>query len=134
MLGRMLAAVALAGLSASACNGPSTSLPASFSLAPGETARVDTDVLVRARFEEVLSDSRCPTNVECVWAGDALVAFTLTVGADEQRIELSLADAAKRRASFHGFSVELTSVNPYPVGNQPIAPRDYRASIIISRE
>jgi len=32
---------------------------------------------INLKFEEVLSDSRCPKDVECVWAGEAKVLIEI---------------------------------------------------------
>lgn len=41
------------------------------------------------RYERILTDSRCPPNVKCVWAGDAILAFVWTPkGAESQSFEL----------------------------------------------
>ena len=45
-----------------------------FALAPGAmVALADASTL---RYERVVNDSRCQPDVQCVWAGDAEVAFT----------------------------------------------------------
>jgi len=53
-------------------------------LRPGESAAVaDAGML---RYERLVNDSRCRPDVQCIWAGDAEVAFTWTPshGAPEQ--------------------------------------------------
>ena len=49
-----------------------------FSMQPGERVTLsDQSTLL---YVKVIADSRCPPDVRCVWAGDAEVAFTHTVG------------------------------------------------------
>jgi hypothetical protein len=44
-----------------------------FTLAPGQVARIGRDGPYLG-FRRVTGDSRCPMDVVCVWAGDAVVA------------------------------------------------------------
>src|SRR3972149_7613492 len=50
-----------------------------FDLKAGETARLEDSDLVM-RFEAVTSDSRCPADVTCITAGDALVRLHVRGG------------------------------------------------------
>lgn len=66
---------------------PSSSLPVptttdvtidqTFTLAPGQSARIPAQ-RIEVRFDSVSGDSRCPEDVVCVWAGDAVINLTLT--------------------------------------------------------
>eukprot|EP00657_Telonema_sp_P-1_P004455 TRINITY_DN20311_c0_g1_i1.p1 TRINITY_DN20311_c0_g1~~TRINITY_DN20311_c0_g1_i1.p1 ORF type:complete len:118 (-),score=31.44 TRINITY_DN20311_c0_g1_i1:150-503(-) len=44
----------------------------------GETITLDG---IKIKFAEVLEDSRCPTNVNCIWAGRAKVKVEVTSNA-----------------------------------------------------
>ena len=59
---------------------------------------------VSITFKEVISDSRCPQDVTCVWAGEVtfLVLINNTTGPYEKTVTL-------------GNSFELTQVNNYTV-------------------
>ena len=53
--------------------GTDAAKPARFEMTPGQRLPVgDAGIL---RYVAVTNDSRCPPNVQCVWAGDATVAF-----------------------------------------------------------
>ena len=78
---------------------------ANFLLSPGQTARAQE---LRVEFLEVLEDSRCPANTECVGPGDAIVLFRLrTSTANPSEVELHVVDPARRAAVFDGYIVEL---------------------------
>jgi len=47
-----------------------------FTVEAGETVLLD-DTGVTVRFDEVISDNRCPADVNCVQAGEASARFTL---------------------------------------------------------
>ncbi len=78
---------------------------------------------------EVLEDSRCATDVQCIQAGTVRVrAQVQTNGATveqtftlEQPVELA-----------GGMQAELTSVMPAPVSTQTIAPSEYRFTFTVS--
>ena len=44
-----------------------------FTLQAGQQVRLADDS--RLRYQRLVTDSRCPPDVQCVWAGDAIVAF-----------------------------------------------------------
>ena len=104
----------------------SPSVPATFTLRPGQTASVQN---VAVTFRQVVSDSRCPLNALCVWAGDATVAFTVRTIGQETRHELQLADPGKRTAQVHNFLLEFQELQPYPVAGQPTDTGSYRATM-----
>ena len=44
-----------------------------FALVPGQTASLANGGTLR--YVRLVDDSRCPPNVQCVWAGDAVIAL-----------------------------------------------------------
>jgi predicted enzyme related to lactoylglutathione lyase len=92
-------AVAFA-LIAAGCNGPSTSPtePATFTLKPGQTAAAQGVIVT---FRHVLSDSRCPINALCVWAGEATVEFIVRGLGKAAKYELELGIDPARRTVTH---------------------------------
>ena len=79
-----------------------------FSMRPGDRVTLpDRSVL---RYVDVVTDSRCPPEVQCVWAGDAEVAFTRTVdGATAQSFSLHTGRGA-RSEDFGGRRLTLVSL------------------------
>ena len=87
-----------------------------FELALHHSARVEHgDVLVR--FAELIEDSRCPRDVECIQAGRARVRLEVRRGAAEPvSIEIGT-DADRALASAGGVTWELQAVSPYPTAS-----------------
>lgn len=88
-------------------------------------------------FRDVIDDSRCPSDVVCVWRGVAVIGFDVTVDRREaQRITLADADGAGHpsEAMVEGYRIRLIQVDPYPQTNQPIPPETYSAVIRVSRQ
>lgn len=87
----------------------------SVSLSVGESARVSgTGDVIRVA---AVNDSRCPSDVQCITAGDALVTLQFS-GSGAERTETLTLVAPPRSASYHGIRVTLISVAPYPVSTR----------------
>lgn len=102
-----------------------------FELHPGDSARLADGFEVR--FEGVRSDSRCPIDVQCVSAGDALVAISVTPpgGARVER-ELHTRLGATETV-VNDYTIKLTALTPFPRTDRPIRADDYVATLTLSR-
>lgn len=131
------------GLALTACS--STRLatePVSYSLSEaadsvrirvGETIIVDG---IRVRFAAVESDSRCPIDVTCVWAGDAVAKLSADQNCDcgTPAVELRLHTTLEpKSATAYGFRVELLQLKPYPNSTTTIRSDAYSAWLRIVR-
>lgn len=94
-LAAVLVAPMLLPLSLAACasttSGDDATTPvsdgSSFRLSPGQGVTLADNS--RLRYLRLVNDSRCAPDVQCVWAGDAIVAFEWTpAGGDAERFEL----------------------------------------------
>lgn len=85
-------------------------------------------------FASVRSDSRCPMDVMCVWAGDAIIALSLSQpgGAAAER-ELHT-QASGSETSYQAYSIKLVALSPYPRSNLQIRPEDYRATVTVNQQ
>jgi hypothetical protein len=61
-----------------------------------------------------IADSRCPSDVTCVTAGDAVVALVLS-GDGDRADTLHTSGLRRRETTYGGHRIELTDVRPYPV-------------------
>ena len=109
-------------------NPTAASLPATLTIAPGESATADS---VRVTFVKVTSDTRCPINALCIQAGDAGAQFRITVRGNEATSDLALVDPAKRSTTVGGVTVEFDSLQPHPVSGETTDPKTYRATVNI---
>ena len=101
----------------------------SFELRVGETALTTDDV--RIKFDTVRSDSRCPTDVTCVRAGEAVIALTIgRVGEVPEGRELDT--AARSSTTFLNFTITLSSLQPYPRSDRQPQPGDYIGTFIVN--
>ncbi len=93
----------------------------SFRLAPGESAALDG--APRMTFSGVTEDSRCPTGVVCIRAGEVVVDVAFAGGAS-----VSLRPGESTR--WGDTQLQLVGVTPYPTSGGSIAASAYRATFV----
>jgi hypothetical protein len=137
-----LIATAIAILTAGAC--ASSSLPtdpvvySQSEAADSVKVRVGQTIVVegiRVRFSDVESDSRCASDVVCVWAGDAVANFVVEQNCecDSPSFELKLHTTLDPKSgSAYGFRVELLELAPHPKSTSPIRKDAYEAWVRIT--
>jgi len=128
MTRRGLLALLAATLAACSPDAPSQvrgDLPATVVLEPGVAVSVaGTDL--ELRLIEIVSDSRCPRDLTCVWAGEVQVRLSVSSGntpAQEHEV------IAGNTVTVGAYLIGVDKVEPEPVDNQKISPRDYRATV-----
>ena len=106
---------------------------ASVVLAIGASKRVpDTSLTIKV---ESVNDSRCPTGVTCVWAGDAAVKIRMTAPNTTPVSAVLHTNLASAPPAVHdGWRVKLTGVTPAPTADGPPRPEDYRITLLIERQ
>ena len=90
----------------------------------GEEVSVGGSIL-RVAFGQVLSDSRCPTDVVCVWEGNAEVEIGVRAGMGPtipQRLNTS---RDPRFVDWQGIRITLLELDPAPKSDKAIAAEDY---------
>lgn len=75
-------------------------------LKPGQSASLD--VATTLQYVRLVSDSRCPVDAQCIWAGEATIELTLESGKEKQTFTLS--DRANTKEAM-GFAIELVSID-----------------------
>jgi hypothetical protein len=115
---------------------PEFTLNQAFTLAGGQEALIASEKL-RLRFAEVLEDSRCPTQVDCFWTGQARIAISVYPEASSAtKVEFNTNPAPGQTvkvAEVGPYSIELQSLDPYPQTPDAIAFEDYRAALVVRR-
>lgn len=86
---------------------------------------------VRLRMDAV-SDSRCPINAICIWAGNGTVTFTLFVNGNPSILTLNTTLEPKTISS-QGYKVTLLDLLPYP-GSVNYNADNYYASVRVEKE
>jgi hypothetical protein len=87
-------------------------------------------------FDRVRSDSRCPMDVACITAGDAVVVVRLASqggGQAERELHTNPGSAGTADASYQSYAIALVALTPYPRSDRPIRPEDYVAMLTVER-
>jgi len=102
-----------------------------FALAIGEEATI-VDTRVRVRFEDVTNDSRCPSDVQCVWAGNATLRVRVT---DDSTFVVALNTITDpREVRFGNLTLRVEDLRPYaPKSSEKIEKASYRATLVVRR-
>jgi hypothetical protein len=116
---------------------PEFSLNEAFTLSGGQEGLLASENL-RLRFTDVLEDSRCPTQVESFWTGQARIAISVHPdGSGSTNVEFNTNPAPGQTikvADVGQYSIELLSLDPYPqTPDDPIAFEDYRAALVVRK-
>lgn len=128
----------LAACASGGGNGPTAPNPGlneEFTLAPGQTASVN-GTNVQLTFDRVSEDSRCPTDVNCIWEGDAVVVLRVKVEAEETTREVHTqgAEPRSRTAPVGDYVVTLVRLEPAPRSTGRIEASAYRATLRVGRD
>lgn len=100
-------------------------LGAEFTLPSGKTAVISAESL-KIKFVEVTGDSRCPTGVECIQAGD--VKCLMLINYNDSQSSLTFTQLGGNENTPQDFNVYRITfkVEPYPVYPNKIEQGDYK--------
>jgi hypothetical protein len=101
-----------------------------------EVAIRGTDL--RLHFTDVLEDSRCPTQVECFWTGQARIAIDAQQGQGATTaLEFNTNPAPGQGVltlPVGDYTVELKKLDPYPqTPDDSMALTDYSATLLVHK-
>lgn len=85
-------------------------------------------------YLQLVSDSRCPANVQCVWQGMVEVKLSINVKGRESTFYLSsepnYGEKIPNSKVFEGYRIKLEDVLPYPVEGASV--KDKERLVILS--
>lgn len=119
--GAVFAVDRLEGLSSEESN------PEAATLKVGESAYING---VRVTLVEIVSDSRCPADVQCIWEGELKVSVGLKSDTDSDDVELSSIAAPY---AFDSFKVSIAGVLPAAHSGSAIQPGEYRITFKVEK-
>ncbi len=127
------AALAFAALALAACQSiTAVQRDGTFTLQVGDRAKLTNGDFI-VRFVSVSSDSRCPLDVQCVWAGDATVHLDLTSSHRTHSVDLHTNSTSGDVSTVYDDQVvELLDLTPTPRSQQSIGQGDYTARLRVS--
>ncbi len=85
------------------------------------------------RMDSVLGDSRCPSNVQCVWEGNAEIRFLFTVDNIQTDFVLNTHGSNQFNSDtiIDGYSISLLDLSPYPEDPGEILQVEYNSKVIV---
>jgi len=101
----------------------------SFSMKIGESITVGE---LRLTFRSVEGDSRCPSDVVCVWAGDGEIALKIEQG-HKAGVAALHTPLEPKKTEWEGYTIALVGLTPERKANTGISSADYRAEILVTR-
>ena len=102
-----------------------------FELRIGESAVLPGDL--KMTFNRVVSDSRCPSDVNCVAAGEAWLALRLSVGSDAPVEREVRVDTAGPEVPFLSYTIRALALTPYPRSDRAPRAEEFVATFSVSR-
>lgn len=87
---------------------------------------------ISIQLDSVTEDSRCPYNVECIWAGNATAKFKFVQNNTLSIIYLNTSGGFTRDTIISGYKIQFIHLKPYPVFPNPIHQTDYVADIKVT--
>jgi hypothetical protein len=99
------------------------------------TMKIGESVVIndlRLTFKSVDSDSRCPIDAVCFWAGDGEVALKVERG-KQTAVAALHTTVDPKKTQWNGYTISLASLTPTRRASVPVDPADYRAEVVVMR-
>ncbi|WP_029034383.1 hypothetical protein [Salinimicrobium terrae] len=77
------------------------------------------------RFLNVISDSRCPRQVTCIWPGEAKVKLGITLDGEYFEKEVVVGTGGADFSLSEALQLQVSHLLPYPETGAGIAPEEY---------
>ena len=108
-------------------------LDSEFGLQINQSAEIKSEYIT-VTFLNVTSDSRCPSDVTCIWQGQAGIELDVRKGEVESTVSLSIGgDSSPEESIFNSYLIQLVDLSPYPISIKNIQPEDYTVTIKITK-
>ena len=78
------------------------------------------------KFLEVVTDSRCPRRVTCIWAGEAKVLLGIEVNGNYFEKEVVVSGGGAELGLSENLQMQISHLRPYPETGAGIPPEEYR--------
>jgi hypothetical protein len=109
------------------------SLGESFSLAVGQSASIDGEDLA-IEFIDVVADSRCPSDVVCIWQGEAACLVEIAYSGTGPQIVLTYPGLTQEPSETQfGPYLFTFGVEPYPEEGKEIEKSEYRLNLVVTK-
>ena len=103
-----------------------------FALPAGKTAVVNATG-ARVTFRQVKEDSRCPVDVQCVWAGDAKIELTISRNGAADDVKVISLTPPNNETTSGDLRIRFVGLAPVPRQAESSTSRTYVARLIVTR-
>ena len=83
---------------------------------------------VKITVHKITSDSRCPSDVQCIWAGSLTAEVTLQSDTDKEDITIT---SESDPIPFDAYQVRIVDVAPIPLSKKQIESGEYRLTFSV---
>jgi len=83
---------------------------------------------LKITLNSVMQDSRCPSGVQCIWAGLVEVKINISGGSKSENVNIS---SGQTPHVFDGYSISIVSVSPVRESKKQIIDSEYRITFRI---
>jgi len=84
-------------------------------------------------FTEINEDSRCPSDVQCVQAGQAKITLRLAKDGGELATRTLTLPGAET-ATYMNYTVTFLDLAPYPVSTHQTTANEYVATLVVAKQ
>ncbi|HEX7335199.1 MAG TPA: hypothetical protein VF290_27105 [Pyrinomonadaceae bacterium] len=103
-----------------------------FRLKIGESAKASSEGL-QVEFDSVAEDSRCPKDVNCIWAGNAKILLKVRKDAAEAAsVELNT-NMTPKTSRYLEYELRLKDLKPYPESKAAIKSSEYEVTLTVHK-
>ncbi len=85
------------------------------------------------KFVSLIEDSRCPSDTNCIWAGNARITIKVSNGKSAAKTFELNTNLKPQTVSFAGYEIKLASLTPQPATNIRINRNGYTATFAITK-
>ena len=129
----LLLLIALSGFAQDPAADKRVPLDEEFTVKNGQQVAIEGQKLT-VKFSSLFQDSRCPTDVQCAWAGNGAIVVDLS-RKNKKAVQAMLNTLLDPKGiEYKGYKVKLVALNPYPRTPGEHDPSEYEAVLIVSRQ
>jgi len=103
-----------------------------FSLPVGKTAALNGSG-TRITFRQVTTDSRCPVDVQCVWAGEAKIQLIISRSGSPDDVRILSLNPPDNETTSGDLRIRFIGLAPVPRSTEDQAKREYVAQLVVNR-
>lgn len=85
------------------------------------------------RFLSLVEDSRCPTGVQCIWAGNGKIKVSIKRGTAAAKVFEMDTNGANNTIAHGGYKITLKDLTPHPASNIRINRNGYVATFSVDK-